>query len=194
MKEMNSDINKDVEESDDYEIIPVQNMRSPHQNNVSSAKSQGKATYDQEACFDEKTSGHPRFNHELSHISQSSIAHVSNVSDSKQASVQQLVDKEHKEDQEASAVGLGLGTSSQIQENKLTEQQVESAGQKSNQIKSIDSHKDAHNYFMQKSMEVQERQRTSQQNMSKSMDKHESALSERIESPKDAGMNESFEN
>ena len=47
---------------------------------------------------------------------------------------------------------------------------------------------------MQQSMEVQERQRMSQQNMSKSMDKHESALSERIESPKDAGMNESFEN
>ena len=69
MKEMNSDINKEVEESDDYEIIPVQSMRSPHKNNVSSAKSQGKATYDQEACFDEKTSGHPRFNHELSHIS-----------------------------------------------------------------------------------------------------------------------------
>lgn len=34
----------------------------------------------------------------------------------------------------------------------------------------------------------------SQQNMSKSTDKHESALSERIKSPKDAGMNESFEN
>jgi hypothetical protein len=42
---------------------------------------------------------------------------------------------------------------------------------------------------MQTSKAVQERQRMSQHDLSKSGIKHEAALSERIESPKDAGIN-----
>jgi hypothetical protein len=44
---------KDVEESDEYEVIPVQSKRSLQKNKVSMAKSQDVVDFDQEASLDE---------------------------------------------------------------------------------------------------------------------------------------------